>query len=97
VADAAAIDADVYGAPLVLTALVGVLMLLAGAIALGTAVARTAPGLRVAGVSYAVAIALFLVAGLVLTTLQPVFAAVAAVAGAVIARRLPSLSSSSSG
>jgi hypothetical protein len=92
VADAAAIDADVYGPALMLTALVGVLLLLAGSIALGVAVARAGVHdrpLRLAGVVYAVAIPFFLVFGLVLTALQPVPALVAAGAAAVVARRLP--------
>jgi hypothetical protein len=92
VADAAAIDADVYGAPLVLTALVGVLLLLAGSIALGVAVVRAGaddPVLRRAGVLYAVGIAFFVVFGLVFTALQPVAALVAAGAAAVVAWRLP--------
>jgi hypothetical protein len=92
VADAAAIDADVYGLPLVLTALVGVLLLLAGSIALAVAVVRAGAGdrvLRRAGVAYAVGFALFLVFGLVLTVLQPLAALLAAGAAAVVARRLP--------
>ncbi len=95
VADAAAIDADVYGLPLVLTALVGVLLLLAGSIALAVAVVRAGSGtpgdrvLRRAGVAYAVGFALFLVFGLVLTALQPLAALLAAGAAAVVARRLP--------
>ncbi|WP_433781700.1 hypothetical protein ACQPX6_18060 [Actinomycetospora sp. CA-101289] len=92
VSDAAAIDADVYGLPLVLTALVGVLLLLAGSIALAVAVVRAGAGdraLRRAGVVYAVGFALFLVFGLVLTVLQPLAALVAAGAAVVVARRLP--------
>lgn len=92
VADAAAIDADVYGLPLVLTALVGVLLLLAGSIALAVAVVRAGADdrvLRRAGVAYAVGFALFLVLGLVVTVLQPLAALLAAGAAAVVARRLP--------
>jgi hypothetical protein len=94
VADAAAIDADVYGLPLVLTALVGVLLLLAGSTALAVAVVRAGAGagdraLRRAGVVYAVGFALFLVFGLVLTVLQPLAALVAAGAAVVVVRRLP--------
>jgi hypothetical protein len=92
VADTAAVDADVYGPALVLTALVGVLLLLAGSIALAVAVVRAGARdrvLRRAGVAYAVGFALFLVFGLVLTVLQPLAALVAAGAAAVVARRLP--------
>lgn len=92
VADAAAIDADVYGLPLVLTALVGVLLLLAGSIALAVAVVRAGADdrvLRRAGVAYAVGFALFLVFGLVVTVLQPLAALLAAGAAAVVAWRLP--------
>ncbi|MGE3284533.1 MAG: hypothetical protein AB7J32_00355 [Pseudonocardia sp.] len=85
--DAAAIDADVYGLPLVATALVGVLLLIVGAVGLGTAVARR--GLRAAGVAYAVLLPVFVVAGFTVQAAQPVAAAGLAVAAGVIAARLP--------
>jgi len=92
VAGAAAIDADVYGPALFGTAIVGVLLMLVGSIALGVAVARAGErdrALRLAGVVYAVAIPLFLVSGLFVTAAQPVPALVAAGAAVVVARRLP--------
>ncbi|MDD7932874.1 hypothetical protein [Actinomycetospora straminea] len=93
-AEAAAIDADVYGLPLVLTAITGVLLLLAGSVALGVAVTRVARAdavLRAAGVVYAVAMACFLVVGTAVHVVQPVAAAVAALAAVVVALRLPRL------
>lgn len=95
VADAPAIDADVYGPALVGTAVVGELLLLAGAIAFGVAVARAAgadDALRRAAVVYAVALPCFLVTGFVLQGVQPVAALVAAGAAAVVALRLPRVS-----
>ncbi|MFC5142560.1 hypothetical protein ACFPK1_30340 [Actinomycetospora rhizophila] len=86
VAEAPAIDADVYGPALVSTALVGVLLLLVGSVALGVAVARA--GLRAAGVVYAVAMVGFLAVGFVVHPVQPVSAVVAAGAAVVIALRL---------
>ncbi|MGD9526497.1 hypothetical protein [Pseudonocardia sp.] len=85
--DAAVIDADVYGLPLVATAATGVLLLVVGAIAFGTAVARR--GLRAAGTAYAVLLPVFVVAGFTAQVAQPVAATGLAVAAAVIAARLP--------
>jgi hypothetical protein len=78
-----------YGPALVGTIGVSSLVFLAGAIVLGTAVARTAPGLRWAGTAYAAALPLFVVTGLALQALQPVVGLVIALATAVVARRLP--------
>lgn len=86
-ADAAVIDADVYGLPLVATAATGVLLLVVGAIAFGTAVARR--GVRAAGIAYAVLLPVFVVAGFTVQVAQPVAAAGLAVAAGVIAARLP--------
>jgi hypothetical protein len=83
------LDRDVYGTPLATTAAVGLLIFVAGAIVLGRAVTRSSPSLRWAGVTYAVALPVFAVAGFVLGPLQPVAAVVLTVAAAVIARRLP--------
>ncbi|MCO1659345.1 hypothetical protein [Pseudonocardia humida] len=86
----AALNLDTaYGPALVATIGVSTLLFIAGAIVLGTAVARTAPGLRWAGTAYAVALPLFVVAGLALQVLQPVLGLVVALATAVVARRLP--------
>jgi hypothetical protein len=81
-------DADVYGLPLLGTALVGSLLLLAGAVCLGRAVART-PGLRTAGIAYAALFALFMVSGFTLSIVQPFAAVGMACAATVIALRLP--------
>ena len=87
--EAPAIDADVYGAPLVLTAITGLLLLIAGAIAFGLAVARSGAGVRRAGIGYVVFLPLFAVSGFVFSPAQPIAAVALAVAAAVIARRLP--------
>jgi hypothetical protein len=87
--DAAAVNADVYGAPLFATAGAGLLLLMAGAVAFGRAVARTAPALRAAGIGYAVLLPVFVVAGFALPIGQPIAAVALAVAATVIAVRLP--------
>ena len=88
--DMAALNLDTaYGPALVGTIGVSMLLFITGAIVLGTAVARTAPGLRWAGTAYAVALPLFVVTGLALHALQPVTGLVVALATAVVARRLP--------
>ena len=78
-----------YGPALVGTIGVSMLLFITGAIVLGTAVARTAPGLRWAGTAYAVALPLFVVTGLAAQVVQPVMGLVVALATAVVARRLP--------
>ena len=80
-------DADVYGAPLVATAVAGLLLLLAGAICLARALSRV--GLRAAGISYAVLLGIFIVSGFSLQIVQPVAALGMAAAAVVIALRLP--------
>ncbi len=80
---------DVYGTPLLVMFGVGALFFVAGAVVLGRAVARTAPGLRWAGYAYAASLVLFLVAGFTVAVVQPVAGAAVAVAATVIARRLP--------
>ncbi len=88
--DMAALNLDTaYGPALVGTIGVSSLVFFAGAIVLGTAVARTAPGLRWAGIAYAAALQLFVVTGLAVQVLQPVVGLVIALATAVVARRLP--------
>jgi hypothetical protein len=88
--DMAALNLDTaYGPALVGTIGVSSLVFFAGAIVLGTAVARTAPGLRWAGIAYAAALPLFVVTGLAVQVLQPVVGLVIALATAVVARRLP--------
>lgn len=85
---ARAINDDVYGPPLVVTAVVGLLAFVVGAALIGRSVA-SAPPLRVAGTVYAVAMPVAALAGFAVPVLQPVAAAVAAVAAVVVARRLP--------
>jgi hypothetical protein len=80
---------DVYGTPLLVVFGVGALLFVAGAVVLGRAVARTAPGLRWAGYGYAASLVLFLVSGFTVSVVQPVAGAALAVAATVIARRLP--------
>ena len=80
---------DVYGTPLLVAFGVGALFFVAGAVMLGRAVARTAPGLRWAGYGYAGSLVLFLVAGFTVSVVQPVAGAAVAAAATVIARRLP--------
>lgn len=80
---------DVYGSPMLLTFGLGALLFVAGAVTWGIAVAGTGSGLRVAGVTYAVAMPVFLVSGLMGSVLQPVAGLAVAVAGAVVALRLP--------
>lgn len=87
---ARALNDDVYGMPLIATAVVGLLVFMLGAALLGAALA-SAPNLRGAGIAYAVALPLAAVAGFALPVLQPVAAAVAAAAAATAARRLPAV------
>lgn len=82
---------DVYGTPMLTTFAIGALAWLVGSVVFGLAVAGSAPGLRWAGRAYAAAVFLFPVLGFTVSLLQPVAGAAAAVAGVVIARRLPVL------
>ncbi|WP_214401049.1 hypothetical protein [Pseudonocardia lacus] len=86
----AALNLDTaYGPALVATIGVSTLLFVAGAIVLGSAIARTAPGLRWAGIAYAVALPLFVATGMAFQVLQPVMGLAVAVATAVVALRLP--------
>jgi hypothetical protein len=87
--DAAAINADVYGTPLFATVGVGMLLLIAGGIAFGRAVARTGERVYWAGIGYAVFLPLFVVSLFLFPSAQPFAAAALAAAAAVIAVRLP--------
>ena len=80
---------DVYGAPLVGTAVSGLLLLIIGAVLLGRAISRTSPALRWVGVGYAVLLPLFAVSGFVIDVLQPVFAFGYTVVVLLLAVRLP--------
>lgn len=80
---------DVYGAPLLTAVALGGVMFVVGALLVGRALARTAPSLRWAGWTYGASLVVFLVAGFTVLFLQPVAAAVACVAGLVVALRLP--------
>ena len=80
---------DVYGAPLLTALALGGVMFIVGALLLGRALARTAPSLRWAGWTYGASLVMFLVAAFTVSFLQPVAAAVACVAGVVVALRLP--------
>lgn len=84
------IDGGVYGLPLVVTAVVGMLLFVAGSVSLGTAIARVDPGLRPAGMLYAAGMTAFIVPGFVLGPVQPVAALVATGAAVLVARRLGS-------
>lgn len=86
---ASAMYDDVYGTPLLATVGVGLLMLIAGAISLGSAIARTDREVHWAGIGYAVFLPLFAVTGFLFSSAQPVAAAALAVAAVVIAIRLP--------
>jgi hypothetical protein len=80
---------DVYGTPLVLTAGVGLLLFVAGAVLFGRAVARTSPELRWPGYGYAAGLSAFALLGFMLPDLQPVAGAVATVSAVMVALRLP--------
>ena len=87
-----ALNADTaYGAPLVATALVSSLAFVVAAIVLGTAIARTDPRLKLAGLGYAIGLVLFVLSGFLLQPGQPVAGLVAAAAAVVLARRLPTV------
>ncbi|WP_432494952.1 hypothetical protein [Kineococcus gypseus] len=88
-AEAVRFDDDVYGPELMATAAVGMLLWCAGAVLLGLVLLRCGPGLRLAGAVHAAALPVFFLAGLPGSVLQPVAGALAAVAGVVVARRLP--------
>ncbi|MFP3712709.1 hypothetical protein [Puerhibacterium sp. TATVAM-FAB25] len=90
VAGMADLNADtVYGAPRVLTAMAATLLLVASAVVLGVAVARTARPLRWLGVGYAGTLTLFAVVSIAFSALQPVVAALFTVVAVLLAVRLP--------
>jgi hypothetical protein len=80
---------DVYAAPLLTAFAVGALTFVSGALLLGRGLAGTSPALRVPGWTYGVALVVFVVAGFTVSFVQPVAAAVACVAGVLVALRLP--------
>jgi hypothetical protein len=84
---AEAINADVYGGPLVATAALSLFMFVAGGILLGSAARRVAKWPRWAGVALAVSITVFAVGVFVeIPFLQPLTGIGVAVAGIAIAR-----------
>ncbi|MFC5791244.1 hypothetical protein EDM22_08470 [Agromyces tardus] len=85
---ARAVNDDVYGLPLIGTAIAGLILFMSGAALLGAGIAAT-PALRIPGTTYAIAVPVAAVAGFAMPVLQPVAAAVAAVAAVVVALRLP--------
>jgi hypothetical protein len=85
---ARSVNSDVYGPPLFATFAIGGPLFIAGAIFLGVAVARYSPALRWQGIAYAVFLPLFLVAGFLFDTVQPVMALFLLAATLSIARRL---------
>lgn len=89
VADVVAVEADVYGGPLIATAAVGLVLLMVGAVLLGNAVCRTGRGLRVVGTAYGWLLVVFVLAGFTVQVLQPVAAAALVVVTVLLARRLP--------
>jgi hypothetical protein len=91
---AEALNADTaYGDALTATIGAAVLVFVLAAITVGTAVARTAPALRWAGIGYAVTLPLFALSGLagIGAGTQPAAGVLFAVATAVLARRLPAV------
>ncbi|WP_138731846.1 hypothetical protein [Modestobacter excelsi] len=91
---AEALNADTaYRDALTATSGASVLVLTVAAITFGTAVARTAPGLRWAGIGYAVTLPLSAVSGMagIGAGTQPAAGVLVAVATAVLARRLPAV------
>ena len=91
VEDAVAWNSDVYGPALFGTVGVALLAWSAGAVLVGRALAAADPALRSAGLTYAVSLPLFYVAGPVLEVLQPVAGAAFTVAAVVLVRRVPAL------
>jgi hypothetical protein len=90
VAGMPALNADTaYGPALTLTAAGATLLLIASAIVLGTAIARTHRRLRTVGVAYAVLLPLFALSGFLLPMVQSVAGFAVAAATAVLAIQLP--------
>jgi hypothetical protein len=86
----AAIDHDVYGAPLVGTAVVGLLLLVIGAVLLARASAATDPALRRAAIAFGGGLPVFVLTGFLLQPVQPVAAVVATIGAVLIVRRVRS-------
>jgi len=84
-------NADVYSGPLFVTVSLGLLMFMAGSVALGIAIARTSARLRWAGIGYATGLTLFVVLAFTISVLQPVAALIMVAATVVVALRLPSV------
>lgn len=80
-AEATAINADVYGTPLVVTALLGVVLLSAGLVTFGVAVARSGSLPAVAGIVVAVGGPVFSLVGLALANVVQSIGAALLVAG----------------
>jgi hypothetical protein len=78
-----------YGSALTATAVGATLLLIASAIVLGIAIARTHRRLRAVGVAYAVLLPLFAVSGFLLPIVQSAAGFAVAVAAAVLAIQLP--------
>ena len=93
---AEALNADTaYGDALTATIGASVLVFAIAAITFGSAVARTAPELRWAGIGYAVTLPLFAISGIlgIAAGTQPAAGILFAVATTVLARRLPAVTS----
>ncbi|MFC5063393.1 hypothetical protein [Actinomycetospora atypica] len=84
----AAVDRDVYGPALVGTAVVGLLLLVTGAVVLSRAVARTDRTLAGPAIALGGGLVVFVLPGLVLGPAQPVGALVATVGAVLVARGL---------
>jgi hypothetical protein len=85
-----ALNADTaYGPALTATAVGGTILLIASAIVLGTAIARTHRRLRSLGVAYAVLLPLFAVSGFLLPIVQSAAGFAVAIAAAILAIQLP--------
>jgi hypothetical protein len=83
------INADVYGIPLFAMAGTGMLLLMAGGVTLGIAVARTDRSLRWAGITFATSLFLFNAAQFLFSEAQAYLGAVLVLASVAIAIRLP--------
>jgi hypothetical protein len=85
-----ALNADTaYGPALTATAVTATLLLIASAIVLGIAIARTQRRLRAVGVAYAVLLPVFAISGFLLPIVQSAAGFAVAVATAVLAIQLP--------
>lgn len=85
-----ALNADTaYGSALTATAVTATLLLIASAIVLGIAIARTQRRLRAVGVAYAVLLPVFAISGFLLPIVQSAAGFAVAVATAVLAIQLP--------